>query len=158
MVCFPLKLSIMPQISCKVIKLLSWKELISWLVRVVFMELVWYLFSSSVNNSLWQDEAGSSKCSLCLPTTVTTAAYRQLKFEGSFSANSTNTWWISSAAGTVRGVLPSRNEVLISIIYRGKNEQSSLWAFWQLSVPELCWCDLIFRFLILIQFFSEFFH
>lgn len=146
---FFLNLSIVPQISCKIIKLLSWKEFISWLVRVVFTELVWYLFSSPANINQWHDEAGTTRCSLCLQTTVRTVAYRQL-FEGSFSTNSTNTWLISLAAGTVAGVLPLRDEVLISIIYRGKKLANQAFEhFGNLVSLSLCWCDLIFRFVTL---------
>jgi len=87
---------------------------------------------------------------------LTTAAYRQFNFEGSFSAKSTNTWCISLAAGTVRGVLPLREEVLIPIIYRKKKiSKSSLWAFWQFSCVDVIWFSDSRH--SRIHFFSEFF-
>lgn len=156
---FFLKLSIVPQISCKIIKLLSWKEFIPWLVRVVFTELVWYLFSSPANINQWHEEAGTTRCSLCLQTTVRTVAYRQLIFEGSFSTSSTNTWLISLAAGTIVGVLPLRDEVLISIIYRGKKWANQAFEHFgnlvSLSYVDVIWFSDSWH--SLIHFFSEFF-
>ena len=73
---FPLKLSIVPQMSYKVIKLLSCKELISWLVRVVFTVAGLISLSSPANINLRQDEAGMTRCFLCLQTTITTAVCR----------------------------------------------------------------------------------
>lgn len=53
---------------------------------------------------------------LFVKTTITIATYRQLNFEGGFSANFINTWLMSSSE-TIIGMFFLWDEGLISIIY-----------------------------------------